>query len=204
MFVYRDMENRKYSNKGFSLIELSIVLIIMGFLVAGITGGASLIKSAQLRSVITEYQTYRVAYNTYYGQYSKVPGSTTDDPGTIGSAVGAAWEDLKAEGIIDKTHVNGFVSSKLRVTYWSLENYEGSVLSDFEGLNLLYVSGKDASNKKTGVFNGKDALNLLDKMDDGSPNTGLVRAFKGDVGVPVASIVTTEPDLYGFASKLDF
>ncbi len=43
----------------FSLIELSIVLIIIGLLVAGITGGASLIESARMRNFINEVNSWR-------------------------------------------------------------------------------------------------------------------------------------------------
>ena len=43
----------------FSLIELSIVLIIIGLLVAGVTGGASLIQSAKTRALINEINNYK-------------------------------------------------------------------------------------------------------------------------------------------------
>lgn len=67
------------NNKGFSLIELSIVLIIIGLLVAGITGGASLIKNAELRSIMTEARGYKMAVNAYYASEDYLPG---DDPNT--------------------------------------------------------------------------------------------------------------------------
>jgi hypothetical protein len=176
----------------------------MGLLVAGVTGGASLIKSAQLRSVITEYQTYRVAYNTYYGMYSRVPGADPDtDPGKIETSTDA-WDDLKTEGIVDKTAAGGFVSSRFRVTYWSMQNYVGTIITDFKNLNILCVSGTEGTATKTmtGIFLKKDVDNLLDKMDDGSPNSGLVRAFTGDIAaVPTDTLADTQ---YGLAAKLDF
>ena len=36
------------TQQGFTLIELSIVLVIIGLIVAGITGGQALVKSSEL------------------------------------------------------------------------------------------------------------------------------------------------------------
>jgi len=67
--------SRKRNKKSaFSLIELSIVLIIIGLLVAGITGGASLIRTAELRTVMNEARGYAVAVNSFFGQYDELPG----------------------------------------------------------------------------------------------------------------------------------
>ena len=67
--------NKRGSRKSaFTLIELSIVLIIIGLLVAGVTGGASLIRSAQLRSVMSEARGYSVAVNAFRVQYDRLPG----------------------------------------------------------------------------------------------------------------------------------
>ena len=38
------------SHKGFTLVELSIVLVILGLLVGGVLTGQSLIRAAELRS----------------------------------------------------------------------------------------------------------------------------------------------------------
>lgn len=67
---------KTFSSKksAFSLIELSIVLIIIGLLIAGVTGGASLIKSSELRSVMGEARGYAVLVNAFYTQYNGLPG----------------------------------------------------------------------------------------------------------------------------------
>lgn len=64
------------SKSGFSLIELSIVLIIIGLLVAGITGGASLIKSAKNRAFLNEVTSYRQAVYVFRAVNDKYPGDT--------------------------------------------------------------------------------------------------------------------------------
>lgn len=91
-----NMSNNKKMN-GFTLIELSIVIVIIGFLVAGITVGANMIKQAQIRSVITEMQRYQTSYNNYLARFNAVPGdminaysfwpsTNTSDPKYCGSA----------------------------------------------------------------------------------------------------------------------
>ena len=62
------------TTKAFSLIELSIVLIIIGLLVAGITGGQSLIKSAKMRTITTEIRNYEQALNSFYLLKGYLPG----------------------------------------------------------------------------------------------------------------------------------
>jgi prepilin-type N-terminal cleavage/methylation domain-containing protein len=60
--------------KGFSLVELSIVLVILGLLTGGILSGQSLIRAAELRSVVTEYQRYVTAVQSFRNQYMALPG----------------------------------------------------------------------------------------------------------------------------------
>lgn len=69
----------KYSKYGFSLIELSIVLIIIGLLVAGITGGASLIESAKIRNFINEITGYNQAVSIFYAAKGRLPGDANND-----------------------------------------------------------------------------------------------------------------------------
>ena len=49
----------------FTLVELSIVLVILGLLVGGVLSGQSLIHSAQLRVVTTELDNYKTAMNSF-------------------------------------------------------------------------------------------------------------------------------------------
>lgn len=62
------------SQKGFTLVELSIVIVIIGLIVAGVVAGQSLVKQAQLRSIITEQEAIRVSLNTFKLEYDAIPG----------------------------------------------------------------------------------------------------------------------------------
>lgn len=63
-----------YKRSGFTLIELSIVLMIIGLLVAGILTGKELIRQAELRSVVKDIEAYTIAYNTFKTKYDAYPG----------------------------------------------------------------------------------------------------------------------------------
>lgn len=64
--------------KGFSLVELSIVLVILGLLTGGILTGQSLIRGAELRGVITEFKSYQSAVYTFRDKYFALPGDMTN------------------------------------------------------------------------------------------------------------------------------
>jgi prepilin-type N-terminal cleavage/methylation domain-containing protein len=65
------------SNKrihAFSLIELSIVLVILGLLTGGILAGKSLIRAAELRAVTSDYHRHVTSAQTFRDKYFMLPG----------------------------------------------------------------------------------------------------------------------------------
>ena len=80
------------SNKAFSLIELSIVLIIIGLLVAGITGGQSLIENAKNRALINEIRGWKQAVNAFYLLKERLPGDLNND-GKVGYGSNETYDE---------------------------------------------------------------------------------------------------------------
>lgn len=60
--------------KGFTLLELSIVLTIVGLLVGGVLVGRDLIKSAEIQGTISDINQVRAAYSHFFGKYGCIPG----------------------------------------------------------------------------------------------------------------------------------
>jgi prepilin-type N-terminal cleavage/methylation domain-containing protein len=75
---FRNSKGFILPRSGFSLVELSIVLVILGLLIGGILSGQSLIRAAELRSVSTEYQRYVTAVSTFKDKYFATPGDMTN------------------------------------------------------------------------------------------------------------------------------
>ena len=62
---------------GFTLIELSIVLVIIGLIVGGILVGQDLIKAAEIRATVGQIEKYNASVNTFRTKYNAIPGDIT-------------------------------------------------------------------------------------------------------------------------------
>lgn len=106
------MSGRKIQEhfKGFTLVELSIVIVIIGFLVAGIAGASSMIEQARIRSVITDLSSLTVAYNTFKAKYNNIPGdmATAESYWPIGTCGNDAGDCTgNADGSIQSANTIG-------------------------------------------------------------------------------------------------
>lgn len=78
------------SYRAFSLVELSIVLVILGLLVGGVLSGQSLIRAAELRSVTADFSRYNAAFRTFQDKYFAIPGDMTNAIAFWGAADGSS------------------------------------------------------------------------------------------------------------------
>ncbi len=60
--------------KGFTIIELAIVLVIIGLLVTGVLQGADLIETGKQHSLISSVEKLKTAYDNFHIKYNAVPG----------------------------------------------------------------------------------------------------------------------------------
>ena len=65
---------RARTEAGFTLIELSIVLVIIGLIVGGVLVGQDLIRAAEIRATITQVEKFNTAVNTFRDKYGAIPG----------------------------------------------------------------------------------------------------------------------------------
>ncbi len=107
--------NRKSEYQGFSLVELSVVLVILGLLTGGILTGKSLIRASELRAVVEEFDNYRAAVIMFEDKYYAFPGdidNATDfwgiRAGTTGSDA-ACWTATSTSEATCNGNGDGFI-----------------------------------------------------------------------------------------------
>lgn len=132
----------------FSLVELSIVLVILGLLVGGILAGQSLIRAAELRSVNTEYTRYVTAAQAFRDKYLAIPGdfrdatrfwnlqqvggNCTSNSGLSSAATPGAC-DGNGNGLINFTGAGGEANESFQ--FWRHLALAGLVEGSFSGLS---------------------------------------------------------------------
>jgi prepilin-type N-terminal cleavage/methylation domain-containing protein len=160
--------------KGFTLVELSIVLIIIGLLIGGVLKGREMIDNAKRKRVKSDVDGITAAIYSYQDKYGYIPGDDpedrTSDLGATGCTGGnndgvirdaelsCIWQELAGAGLItgdptktDNTPKNHPFNGK----------YKLEVCSDGVG-NCIKMSRMP-----------KDVAAYLDRQyDDGTYNTG--------------------------------
>ena len=66
------MELKK--EKGFTLVELSIVLVIIGLIVGGVLVGQDLINAARIRAMVSQFEKIDAGGSTFQAKYGSRPG----------------------------------------------------------------------------------------------------------------------------------
>lgn len=80
---------------GYSLIELSVVLVIIGLIVGGVTKGRTLVENARLKALVTQIQTYRMAHELFVERYGALKEDVVPD-----EDLRAYWKRLSDAGLI--------------------------------------------------------------------------------------------------------
>ncbi len=145
--------------KGFSLVELSIVLVILGLLTGGILAGQSLIHAAQLRSVTTDYMRYKAAAGAFRDKYFQLPGDMNNATSFWGSLGGTGADTTCQNTVATGTATcngngDGQISQSVsprdeRFRFWQhLANagliegqYTGTAGTNSSGYTLPFVAG---------------------------------------------------------------
>ncbi len=124
-------------HRGFSLVELSIVLVILGLLTGGILAGQSLIRASELRAVTTEYNRYTTAVQAFRDKYFAIPGDFSNATGIWGKSTNCSGTvatgtcDGNGNGILSATAA-GATSEIFQ--FWNQLALAGLIEGSYSGL----------------------------------------------------------------------
>jgi len=181
------------NQKGFTLIEIAIVLVIIGLLLGGVLKGQEMITSAKIRSLADGANAVKAAFFAFQDRYRAVPGdyslASTNIPGVTSGANGGNgngnglvntnddrglfWLHLSAAGFITGSYNGSAIGNTLNcpATTCAINSYGTSMI--FSWGSAADGTNRNAHELRIGRGLPVEVVAELDrKVDDGIPRTG--------------------------------
>ncbi len=155
MLTYYEKNVINMKKSGFSLLELSIVLVIIGLIAGGIVAGSAMIRAAELRSVLTDIERFKTAHNTFRDKYLGIAGDLKNATAFWGTSTGCATDNTAGGiGTCNGDNNGGvtrpFTTSLEPALYWQHMALAGLISGSYTG---EYDSGGLASDWFTAGVN---------------------------------------------------
>ncbi len=203
----------RQQQKGFTLVEIAIVLVIIGLLLGGILKGQELINSARVRNLADSTSGIQAAYFGFIDRYRRVPGDwgQTSAGAGIGGTINGGGND---NGRLDGTGANVWMEPN---AMWEHLSKAGFINGAYTGANAEPTAGNNSAplnpfNSPIIVARTPDYLDFTNatpsvrlhlivgrgqpvdisreldtKLDDSNPGTGGLRAAHSAIGVLTGS-----------------
>ncbi len=189
------------STRAFSIIEMAIVLGLIGILLAGVLGGRSLLKKAEISALKQNYTTYQSYITEFREKYRALPGDFRSAPKRLAARGDVRVLGGNGNGIIDSEQEQALFWQHLALADIMKgiaieENPEvifGETAPDARvggGFNVVYEEVHGVRRhwfrlsqtpmaevtEFDGVLTPLDAAQVDRDLDDGNPMTGSVVA----------------------------
>lgn len=168
---------RLRNRKGFSLIELAIVLVIIGIIIAAILKGQDLLFNSRTKQFVTTANAWKVAAYGYMDRNNRFPG----DAGRNGNIADEATEEGTGQTSIDEvaTGLSNVPPNPVVIGGQSYWFYFGSITSTTNGgmRNVMVICPSVACNTNLSP-DDVEMFRALDISLDGTADAG-VGALRG-------------------------